>query len=77
MTLKRRDFIKLSAGSTAGAALLAGCATPVAAPAEDNSPLSKLQSMTKDIVPITKAEREQRIEKAQRLMAENKIQHRY
>lgn len=73
MTLKRRDFIKLSAGTTAGVALLAGCTTPAAAPTSD-SPMDKLQSMTKDIVPISKAERESRIEKAQRLMAENKIQ---
>lgn len=73
MTLKRRDFIKLSAGTTAGVALLAGCTTPAAAPSSD-SPMDKLQSMTKDIVPISKAERESRIEKAQRLMAENKIQ---
>lgn len=73
MTLKRRDFIKLSAGTTAGVAFLAGCTTPAAAPTSD-SPMDKLQSMTKDIVPISKAERESRIEKAQRLMAENKIQ---
>ncbi len=73
MKLKRRDFIKLSAGSAAGAALFTGCATPTSTPASDNSPLSKLQSMTKDIVPISKTEREQRIEKAQRLMTENKI----
>jgi len=73
MTLKRRDFIKLTAGTTAGVALLAGCSTPAAPPAT-NSPLDKLQSMTKDIVPISKAERESRIEKAQRLMTENKIE---
>ncbi|MEQ8425472.1 MAG: M24 family metallopeptidase, partial [Cyclobacteriaceae bacterium] len=72
MTLKRRDFIKLSAGSTAGAALLAGCTTP-AATASPEGPMDKLKSMTTDIKPITKEERESRIEKAQRLMTENKI----
>ncbi|GAB1444868.1 metallopeptidase MdpA [Flammeovirgaceae bacterium] len=36
--------------------------------------MDKLQSMTKDIVPISKAEREARIAKAQRLMTENKIE---
>ncbi|GAB1444866.1 MAG: aminopeptidase P family protein [Cyclobacteriaceae bacterium] len=74
MTLKRRDFIKLTAGTTAGVALLAGCSTPASTPPPSSSPLDKLQSMTKDIVPISKAERESRIEKAQRLMTENKIE---
>jgi Xaa-Pro dipeptidase len=73
MTLKRRDFIKLSAGTT-GVALLASCSTPASTPPASDSPMDKLQSMTKDIVPISKAEREARIEKAQRLMAENKIE---
>ncbi|GAB1444867.1 MAG: M24 family metallopeptidase [Cyclobacteriaceae bacterium] len=74
MALNRRDFIKLSAGTTAGAALLAGCSTPTATPPSASSPLDKLQPMTKDIVPISKAEREARIAKAQRLMTENKIE---
>jgi Xaa-Pro dipeptidase len=73
MTLKRRDFIKLSAGTT-GVALLASCSTPASTPPVSESPMDKLQSMTKDIVPISKAEREARIEKAQRLMTENKIE---
>lgn len=73
MTLKRRDFIKLSAGSTAGAAFLASCAAPSTPPPAD-SPLDKLESMTKDIKPITVEERQARIEKAQRLMTENNIQ---
>lgn len=73
MTLKRRDFIKLSAASTAGAGLLAGCATPVATPSE-SSPLDKLTNMTSDIKPITKEERLARIDKAQQLMINEKIQ---
>ncbi len=72
MTLKRRDFIKLSAGSTAGAALLAGCATPAATP-KAASPLDNLTNMIGDIKPITKEERLTRLEKAQKLMTDNKI----
>lgn len=73
MSLKRRDFIKLSAGSTAGAALLGACSTPTETPATTIDPLAGLESMTKDIVPISVQEREARIEKAQRLMTENNI----
>lgn len=73
MAIKRRDFIRISTGSAvAGTALLTGmssCTTPEATP----SPLDQLKSMTGDISPITVQEREGRIEKAQRLMAENKI----
>lgn len=72
MSLKRRDFIKLSAGSTAGAALI-GCATP-AAEGKADSPLAHLTSVTGDVKPISKEERQGRIAKAQRLMKENKIQ---
>jgi Xaa-Pro dipeptidase len=74
MALNRRDFIKLSAGTTAGAALLASCTTPASTAPASSSPMDKLQSMTKDIVPISKTEREARIAKAQRLMTENKIE---
>lgn len=73
MTLKRRDFIKLSAGSTAGAALLAGCSTAATPPPASSSPLDKLKNMVSDIKPITKEERTSRIERAQKLMADNKI----
>lgn len=74
MTIKRRDFIKLSAGSAAGATFLTSCATPAATPPPSSSPMDKLTDMTTDIKPITKEERLSRIEKAQKLMAENKIQ---
>ncbi|MEQ8364806.1 MAG: M24 family metallopeptidase [Cyclobacteriaceae bacterium] len=73
MAIKRRDFIKLSAGTTAGAAFLGACSTPEATSTKSSGPLDDLQSMTKDIIPISVTEREARIEKAQRLMTENKI----
>ena len=73
MSIKRRDFIKLSAGTAASTALvgMSSCAAPVNTPKA--SPMDGLKSMTTDIVPISVQEREARIEKAQRLMAENKI----
>lgn len=74
MTIKRRDFIKLSTGSAAGATLLASCSTPAATPPPSSSPLDKLTNMTADIKPITKEERLSRIERAQKLMTDNKIQ---
>lgn len=74
MTLKRRDFIKLSAGSTAGAAFLASCTSSAETTTRSDSPLDKLKPMTGDVKPITVAERESRIEKAQRLMVDNKIE---
>lgn len=49
---------------------ISSCTSPKAAP----SPMDQLKSMTTDIKPITIKEREARIEKAQRLMAENKIE---
>ena len=74
MNIKRRNFVKLTTSSAfAGSAMLSGissCTTPKAAP----SPMDQLKSMTTDIKPITVQEREARIEKAQRLMAENKIE---
>ena len=66
MSLKRRDFIRLSAGST----LLAGMPS-IVKPLP--SALDHLQPLA-DALPITTAERLTRIEKAQRLMAENKIE---
>ena len=76
MSIKRRDFIRLSTGSAvAGTAILSGmssCAAP--APQESTSPMDQLKSMTNDIVPISIKEREARIEKAQRLMTESKIE---
>lgn len=73
MTIKRRDFIRVSAVSAGAATLLSGCAAP-AAETSSASPLDNLKSITGDIVPISLDERKTRIEKAQRLMVENKIE---
>jgi len=70
MRLKRREFL-LSAGRAAvGTALLTG-AGAFAAP---DVHLDNLESMTGDVAPITLEERLARIEKARRLMVENKIE---
>ena len=67
MSLKRRDFIRLSAGST----VLYGMSSFTSF---KGTPLDDLKPMTNDIVPITTAERLTRIEKAKKLMTENKIE---
>jgi Xaa-Pro dipeptidase len=67
MSLKRRDFIRFSAGTS----LLAGLSSFTRF---KNSPLEDLQSMVTDVAPITKEERITRIEKARKLMAENNIE---
>lgn len=73
--MKRRDFLRNSAVTAGSATLLStlpGCESP--APAESaKSPLDVLTSMMDGVQPITVDERKARIEKAQRLMAENKI----
>ena len=63
MRISKREFIKLS-GATA---VLAGCSS------SDRPAEPVLQSITADAVPIDVAERIARIEKAQRLMAEQDI----
>jgi Xaa-Pro dipeptidase len=75
MSLKRRDFIRLSAGSAAATgSLLAGMSSFTrTGNSIKGSPLDDLKSMMDDVVPISVKERELRVEKAQRLMAENKI----
>lgn len=72
MSIKRRDFIRVSAVGAGAAALLSGCSTTIAE-TKASSPLDNLKSITDDIVPISLDERKARIEKAQRLMAESKI----
>jgi Xaa-Pro dipeptidase len=67
MSLKRRDFIRLSAGSS----MLFGISSFTNV---KGTPLDGLKPMTDDIVPISTAERLTRIEKAKKLMAENKIE---
>jgi Xaa-Pro dipeptidase len=68
---KRRDFLKLSATAAAGAALLATSNASEAQPIPD--PIKQLKPMLDGIVPISDAERWDRIDKAQRLMADNGI----
>ena len=79
MCTDRRDFLRLSAG-LAGATLLA---KPLFAKSADGDPaqppavlpevIRHLKPMTAGIVPISDDERRARIAKAQRLMAEHKI----
>src|SRR6195952_2397334 len=69
MSLQRRDFLRLSAGSS----MLFGLSSFTKLKGS-RSPLDDLKSMTDDVVPITTAERLTRIEKAKKLMAENKIE---
>ena len=75
MTLKRRDFINLSAlAATTGLAAGIGSCASNEQTKDKKSVNDDLQSMTKDVAPITIAEREARIEKAQRLLTEQKIE---
>ncbi|WP_367753307.1 M24 family metallopeptidase [Flavobacterium sp. WC2430] len=74
MTIKRRDFINLS-----GIALTAGIITGFNSLDENQKKETVtsdtiLKPMTDDVVPITVAEREERIKKAQRLLTENNMQ---
>jgi Xaa-Pro dipeptidase len=71
MKLKRREFI--SASVLAAATGISACATDTPK-TEEKTLENNLQSMTGDIKPITTEERRGRIEKAQQLMAEQKIQ---
>lgn len=68
MSLKRRDFIRLSGLAAVGVNTISPrfSSTGFAV-------LDSLKPMTGDIVPITVEERQARIQKAQRLMTENKI----
>src|SRR6476620_480200 len=74
MSIKRRDFINLSAiaAATTVVAGLSSCSNEQAK--EKGSPVDELKSMTGDVVPINLREREARVEKAQRLLSENKIE---
>ena len=74
MSLKRRDFINLSAIG-AGSAIISGvssCAQVENKP-ETKSILDSLQPTTDDVLPISIEERKTRISKAQRLMNEQDI----
>ena len=73
MTIKRRDFINLSAIAATGMAAI-GSRTSNAQTKGKRSATDDLQSMTGDVAPITVKERETRIKKAQRLLTEQKIE---
>src|SRR5215212_9636490 len=79
MCTDRRDFLRLSAG-IAGATLLgsslAYADSESIGPQQGGSPpeaIRRLRRMTDNVVPITMAERKGRIDKAQRLMREQRI----
>jgi Xaa-Pro dipeptidase len=73
MSLKRREFIRFSAGRAAfGTALFSGLSSFTEA--RQRTVLEGLRSMTDQVAPITLQEQLSRIEKAQRLMVENKIE---
>ena len=78
MCTDRRDFLRLSAG-IAGATLLGGsfayAGTETYEPQQgaQPEPIRRLRRMTDNVVPITLDERKGRIEKAQKLMRDNRI----
>src|SRR5262245_66380396 len=71
MCTDRRDFLRLSAGM-AGATLL-GTTLVHAQQGSQPEAIRRLRRMTDGVVPITLEERKGRIEKAQRLMREQRI----
>lgn len=73
MSLKRRDFLQLSA-LTAGTMVVAGLQSCKGSADQPAAATGALQSMTKDVVPISAKERQERVAKAQRLLAEQKMQ---
>ncbi len=75
MKLKRRDFINLSAMTVATGILPGiGYSTSKGEIKDKVSLVKDLQPMTIDVVPITTQERQARIEKAQRLLAQQKTE---
>ncbi len=73
MSFSRRDFMKFSAGAAGAALLNNACTGTQTSSTSGSDPISRLKPMTDDVVPISDAERWERIEKAQRLMTENSI----
>ena len=76
MSLKRREFLKFGAGAAGGGLMAA--AVPLAnaqsQPAQKTTVIGALKPMIQRAVPITDDERKARMEKARRLMVDNKIQ---
>ena len=73
MPIKRRDFISLTAFATATGIVTSvnGCTSEPQKKVQNET--ATLKSMAEGAVPISVAERENRIAKAQRLLAENKM----
>ncbi|MBD3414291.1 MAG: M24 family metallopeptidase [Candidatus Aminicenantes bacterium] len=76
MTVRRRDFLKLGVCS-AGVALFDSSCSSKKGEFKEDDPISQLQPMTVDVVPISDKERIQRMEKARRLMKENGLEAMY
>ncbi len=72
MRLKRRDFINLSA-LAAGTGIITGFRSSTSRENNGRSLFGDLENMTDDVVPISVQEREARIQKAQRLLVEQKM----
>jgi Xaa-Pro dipeptidase len=68
MSLQRKDFLRMSAGVS----VLFGLSGFRSG--DKRTPLDRLEPMTGDVVPISSAERLTRIEKAKKLMAEQKME---
>lgn len=73
MKVKRRDFINLSALAAGGVVAGISACNTNEKPNEATTSSNDLKSMVTDVAPITLEERKSRIEKAQRLMTEQKI----
>src|SRR5215831_18658172 len=75
MTIKRRDFINLSAMAAAtGIVTGINSCTSNGQAKEKGSTNDELKSMTADVAPITLEERQARVEKVQRLLTDQKIE---
>jgi Xaa-Pro dipeptidase len=72
MNINRKDFLRLG-GLAAATSLVTGLTSCVTTNKKDTPSTSTLKPMTADVVPISVAEREARIAKAQRLLSEQNI----
>jgi Xaa-Pro dipeptidase len=72
MNINRKDFLRLG-GLAAATSLVTGLTACVTSNKKDTPSTSTLKPMTADVVPISVAEREARIAKAQRLLSEQNI----
>lgn len=74
MTIKRRDFIGLTSISAAAGLVTGFNSCTAGGQKKAAQPAPALTAMTDGVVPITVSERATRIAKAQRLLAENKLE---